>query len=1101
MIKSCAAIVIAAKHGELIKVKDASGIAYTVGTLRCKFDFRTTDWDYTTRTAVFCKGNVLTNPKVAETAIGVLLDGVDECAVPPEVLLPDERYFSVGVWGVTGGGLRIVSEWLVFRIKDGCYVDSAESFLPTPSTYEQIMIAIGSKAPIDHKHEEYITEEELSDKGYVTETYIEDILKEYSKNENGTAGGVQSDWDQTDETKLDYIKNKPVVDQSYTEDSINAQSGIAVAEAIGTLREDLATNIEVGIGVGSIQQVADNVENGIDFTGENPKAEELDDTLSAVQPYGAVGNYSHAEGGKCSAQGKRSHAEGTTTIAKGDYSHAEGNNSVALGANSHAEGKLATSYGENSHAEGYNTISKGNMSHSEGDNTEALELASHSEGSYTKAIGYGSHAEGVETKAVGEQSHAEGYNTTAGGKYSHAEGANTNASGDSSHAQGLSTIASGNASFASGVSSQADAGCSNALGLGLYTNAFCATAVGKYNKDNSDALLQVGNGDNDGKRSNAFEVLNDGRAKVYSEPKDLNDVVRLHENNKKFDKDGGIISGHVAIQGNLSISGTTMIKDTETLQVKDNIVVTNSDGIELIEESGFAIKTDTTNAYGIMYDPVGDGVKIGLGGFDEDGKFTYTEGQAQFLATRADHITDGNIPKWDNEKKQFIDSGVGSDEVVKFTDYATASKAGVGMVSQSQGIYMNSGYFCIQPATNTDIDNATSIRMPITTSNYKHAVKKGITTNTEEWTDEDKAKACETIGAVKTDTEKSGKYNSPLVYTNDEDTKHYLATHHSGFIVYNIPMIYGAVSGRDAVSGWLVSGLPINDYHAANKKYVDDNFVAIPNTTAYGSYVIQYVVTENGKVGVIGEPIKVQGSAGANTIPLRGVNGVVSVGTPTEDTHAVPKKYAEDNFVAKPTATSGFTRVPTVNANTLDVGYLSVYNGTNAGTIAMRGAGGVLKCGDPVAQEDATTKKYVDDAIANIGGSGGGSAKLYLHEITFNDTAIGPEERSDRAKIISAKSTQYTSLSENDFVDGSMISCHVHMYTDNSQTWSSYRSVDNYNIMLHGMKDVTTSYIMFSQINNGLTDTVTEINLGGSGGDNSALLGDINTALETILGV
>ena len=181
MINSCAAIVIAAKHGELIKVKDASGIAYTVGTLRCKFDFRTTDWNYTTRTAVFCKGNVSTNPKVVDTAIGVVLDGVDECAVPPEVLLPDEKYFSVGVWGVTDDGLRIVSEWLVFRIKDGCYVDSAESFLPTPSVYEQLLIAINSKAPINHNHEEYITEEELAEKGYVTETYIEDIVKECVK--------------------------------------------------------------------------------------------------------------------------------------------------------------------------------------------------------------------------------------------------------------------------------------------------------------------------------------------------------------------------------------------------------------------------------------------------------------------------------------------------------------------------------------------------------------------------------------------------------------------------------------------------------------------------------------------------------------------------------------------------------------------------------------------------------------------------------------------------------------------------------------------------------------------------------------------------------
>lgn len=183
MIKSCAAIVIAAKHGELTKVKDASGIAYTVGTLRCKFEFRTTDWDYTTRTAVFCKGNVATNPKVVDTAIGVLLDGVDECAVPPEVLLPDEKYFSVGVWGVTNSGLRIVSAWLVFNIKNGCYVDSAESFQPTPSTYEQIMMAINAKSPIDHKHDEYVTDQDLENKHYVTETSLEDAIKDFVSNE------------------------------------------------------------------------------------------------------------------------------------------------------------------------------------------------------------------------------------------------------------------------------------------------------------------------------------------------------------------------------------------------------------------------------------------------------------------------------------------------------------------------------------------------------------------------------------------------------------------------------------------------------------------------------------------------------------------------------------------------------------------------------------------------------------------------------------------------------------------------------------------------------------------------------------------------------
>lgn len=247
MIKSCAAIVIAAKHGELTKVKDASGIAYTVGTLRCKFEFRTTDWDYTTRTAVFCKGNVAANPKVVETAIGVKLDGVDECAVPPEVLLPDEKYFSVGVWGVTDDGLRIVSAWLVYKIKDGCYVDSAESFLPTPSVYEQILISLNSKAPIEHEHNDvYYTKPELDamieniqpDSNKELIQRVEDntkarhthannsVLDKFSEDENGTplynGKAIVSDIEctETDPTVPDWAKQpqKP----SYTANEIGA---------------------------------------------------------------------------------------------------------------------------------------------------------------------------------------------------------------------------------------------------------------------------------------------------------------------------------------------------------------------------------------------------------------------------------------------------------------------------------------------------------------------------------------------------------------------------------------------------------------------------------------------------------------------------------------------------------------------------------------------------------------------------------------------------------------------------------------------------------------------------------------------------------------
>ena len=63
---------------------------------------------------------------------------------------------------------------------------------------------------------------------------------------------IQSDWNQTDDKALDYIKNKPIVpegvivDQTYDPVSTNAQSGIAVAQAISGKQDVLisGTNIK-----------------------------------------------------------------------------------------------------------------------------------------------------------------------------------------------------------------------------------------------------------------------------------------------------------------------------------------------------------------------------------------------------------------------------------------------------------------------------------------------------------------------------------------------------------------------------------------------------------------------------------------------------------------------------------------------------------------------------------------------------------------------------------------------------------------------------------------------------------------------------------------
>ena len=92
--------------------------------------------------------------------------------------------------------------------------------------------------------------------------------------------------------------------------------------------------------------------------------------------------------------------------------------------------------GRSAFASGYNTTASGDHSFVSGYNTTASGDYSFASGAHTTASGDWSHAEGFNTTASGDYSRAEGCNTTASGDYSHAEGYKTTASGNYSHVQG-----------------------------------------------------------------------------------------------------------------------------------------------------------------------------------------------------------------------------------------------------------------------------------------------------------------------------------------------------------------------------------------------------------------------------------------------------------------------------------------------------------------------------------------------------------------------------------------------------------------------------------------------------------------------------------------
>lgn len=140
---------------------------------------------------------------------------------------------------------------------------------------------------------------------------------------------------------------------------------------------------------------------------------------------------------------------------------------------------------------------------------------------------------------------------------------------------------------------------------------------------------------------------------------------------KKLDKAGGTVTGDLAIQGNLTVAGTTKSEKTKTLMVEDNVIVTNANKVALQALlSGLAINKDANATYGIMYDPADDTVKFGQGVLDKGGKFTFSEGEGKPLAIRAQstELNEGHLIKWDSTTNSFIDSGKKIDDLSTATN-------------------------------------------------------------------------------------------------------------------------------------------------------------------------------------------------------------------------------------------------------------------------------------------------------------------------------------------------------------------------------------------------------------------------------------------------
>lgn len=126
----------------------------------------------------------------------------------------------------------------------------------------------------------------------------------------------------------------------------------------------------------------------------------------------------------------------------------------------------------------------------------------------------------------------------------------------------------------------------------------------------------------------------------------------------KLDKSGDqTFDGNLTVTGNLTVSGTTITNDTETLTVQDNLIITNSTGANLSDLSGLAINIGSDTAYGIVYDPAQEAVRLGEGTVGADKEFTFNENEGKPIVVRDDTLNDVNdnyLTQWDNAQKAIV---------------------------------------------------------------------------------------------------------------------------------------------------------------------------------------------------------------------------------------------------------------------------------------------------------------------------------------------------------------------------------------------------------------------------------------------------------------
>lgn len=345
------------------------------------------------------------------------------------------------------------------------------------------------------------------------------------------------DWNQTDPTKADYIKNKPVQaieeveTHNFGEDNIiNTKDSCAVfgnSNTVGgkgyKIKEyyygfahevTLDPNVTVyegttsfvidqnsSVSIGDVVSVEMN-----DSTQRFATVSDLqynndcvivvvdkcfyDDFVVANRPYGKFDGHD-VSGDNYYLILPDYDKLGNDDVAETGYAFGSDNrtiatNAFATGSGNSAEGRNSFVSGKNNTA-GYAALVGGEENVITAEHGFGVGYKNTATERYAAAIGYANKAKGPASLAVGDNTEASGlgsfsagYKSKATGAHSHAEGAECVAQGVRSHVEGYNNLALGYATHAEGASNSAEGDFSHSEGHGTHTKGASSHAEGEY---------------------------------------------------------------------------------------------------------------------------------------------------------------------------------------------------------------------------------------------------------------------------------------------------------------------------------------------------------------------------------------------------------------------------------------------------------------------------------------------------------------------------------------------------------------------------------------------------------------------------------------------